>query len=158
MELHAFHAEGGVAHAHDLAFDCFGGYLEAGWEACAFDNERMIASRVEGIGQLAENRASIVLDAGRLAMHKALGSHDVASKCHCQRLVAETDTEYWQASGEVLDHLDGDTSFIGGARSRRNDDAVGLQRLDLLHGNLVIPVDTNIFTQLSEVLDEVVGE
>src|SRR4029079_1899137 len=158
MELHAFHAEGGMAHAHDLAFGCFGGYLEAGWEACALDNERMIASRVEGIRQLPENRPSIVLDAGRLAVHKALGSHDVASKCHRQRLVAETHAEYRQASSEMLDHLDGDTSFIGGARSRRDDDAVGLQRLDLLHGNLVIPVGTNISPQLSEVLDEVLGE
>src|SRR6478672_1174868 len=118
----------------------------------------MIASRVEGIRQLPENRPSVVLDAGRLAVHKALGSHNLASKCHSQRLVAETDTEYRQASREMLDHLDGDASFIGGARSRGDDDAVGLQRLDLLHRYLVVPVDPDIFAQLPEVLDEVVGK
>src|SRR6476659_947125 len=93
MELHAFHAQGGMAHAHDLAFGCFGGDLEAGRQTCPLDNQRMIAGRVEGIRQLSENRSSVVLDAGRLTVHKALGPHHLTPKCHRQRLVTETDTE-----------------------------------------------------------------
>ena len=44
------------------------------------------------------------------------------------------------------------------ARSRRQQNALGLQRLDLFHRQLVVAADLDLGAQLAQVLDKVVGE
>jgi hypothetical protein len=106
MELDALDPERGMTHTHNFAFGRFGGYFKAGRKAGAFHDQRMIAGGVEGIWQLAKDRASIVLNAGCLAVHEAFGSHHPAAERHRQRLVPQANAENGQPSGEVLNRLD----------------------------------------------------
>ena len=158
MELHAFHAEGLMAHSHDFSFGRFRGDLKAGRKARAIDNERMVSRRVEGIGQLPENRPAVMLYGRRLTVHEAHGSDDFSAKCDGQRLMTKADAQKRQASGEMLHGLDRDTRLVRRARSRRDNDAAGLEGLDLFDRNLIVAIDPYVLPQLAQILNEIVGE
>src|SRR5688500_5761208 len=158
MELHAFHAEGLMAHSHDFSFGRFRGDLKAGRKARAIDYERMVSRRVEGIGQLPENRPAVMLYGRRLTVHEAHRSDDFSAKCDCQRLMTKADAQKRQASGEMLHGLDRDTRLARRARSRRDNDAVGIESLDLIARKFMIETDLYVLNQHVQILHEIVGE
>src|SRR5688500_19797821 len=93
VELHAFHRELAVAHAHDLAVVAPGADLERGWQRRSLDRERMVARRREGVRQPAEYPAPVVADGGGLAVHELLRVHDPAAERLPDRLVPEADAQ-----------------------------------------------------------------
>ena len=93
MELHALDRERAMAHAHDLAV---GGARDDGQHRGArggLDHERVIARRLEGPGEAAEDALPFVLDRRRLAVHQAARAHDAPAEGVADRLVAEADAE-----------------------------------------------------------------
>ena len=99
-----------------------------------------------------------MMDHRGLAVHEPLRANDVAAKCSTNRLVAQADTEDRHTSGELADRLDGDPGFFWRARTWRNDDPVWPEVFNLLQGDLVVPIHAHIFTQLTQILHQVVGE
>ena len=78
MELHAFHAEGLMAHSHDFSIGRFRGDLKAGRKARAIDNERLVSRGGEGVGHLPDNRPGVLLEkANRLRPASALIALDL---------------------------------------------------------------------------------
>ena len=80
MKLHAFDAEGLMAHAHNFPLIRFRRHLKAGRKSRPFDDQRMIASGLEWIRQLAKDRATVVFDHGGFPVHQAFGPDDVPSE------------------------------------------------------------------------------
>ena len=93
MKLHAFDAEGLVAHAHDFSLSRFCRYFETGGKSRSFDDQRMVASGLKRIRQLTEDRASVVFDHRGFAVHQAFGSNDFSPKGYCEGLMAKTDAK-----------------------------------------------------------------
>ena len=58
MELDAVDGETFVLQAHDFALGGFGGYFEDVGQGFAFDDERVIARRLEGRGEIFEDAFS----------------------------------------------------------------------------------------------------
>src|SRR6185437_13440206 len=75
-----------------------------------------------------------------------------------ERLVAETDAEHRQASGETADRLDRNAGLRGISRTRRDEQVSGLQGLDALQGDRVVAKNAHLLAHLLEILDQVVGE
>src|SRR4029077_14785867 len=95
---------------------------------------------------------------GELAMHQGWRPHHAAAIDLADGLVAETDAEdrhLWPGAG---DQLKADAGPIRVARARRQHD--GLRRLGqhLIHGDLVVAVDTRRRAQFPKEMNEVVGK
>src|SRR2546421_7120366 len=71
MELYAVDREFAVPQTHDLAFGRFGRDLERIWEGLAVHDQRMIAGRFEGIGQIFEDASALMLNGRSFPMHQA---------------------------------------------------------------------------------------
>src|SRR6266850_5916454 len=147
-----------MAQSHDFPLGSFGGDLKTGRQSLSLHDQRMVACSVKGIGQLMEDRFPVVPDLRRFAMHQPFSSNDITAKCYSQRLMAEADAQKWKTPAKMPDGLDRHARFYRCAGSRRNDDAAGLQRFDLIDRNFVVAEYPNVFTQLPEVLHQVIGE
>ena len=58
----------------------------------------------------------------------------------------------------MADQFDADAGFLRSAGSGRNDDALGVHRLDLSDGHFVVAANLDFGAQFAQVLDEVVSE
>ena len=99
-----------------------------------------------------------MMDNRGFPMHEHGRPYDVAPVSSAYRLMAETDAEYRDFSGEVPDDLYGDSRLVGRTWPGRNDDPLRLFFLDLINGYPVISKDLDCFTQLTQVLHKVVGK
>ena len=61
-------------------------------------------------------------------------------------------------AGHVADERNKDAGLAGRAGAGREQDAFGLECLDLVDGELVVTANYDFCTQLAKVLDKVVGE
>ena len=147
-----------MAQSHDFSLGRFSGDLKTGRQRFSLHNQRMVACGIKGIGQLMEDRFPVVPYLRRFSMHQLIGSNDFAAKCHGQRLMAEADPQDRETPAKMLDSLNRYARFHRCAGSRRNDDAAGLQRFNLVDGNFIVAKYPNVFTQFPEVLHKVIGE
>ena len=58
----------------------------------------------------------------------------------------------------MADQFDADAGFLRSAGSGRNHDALGMHRLDLSDGHLVVAAHLDLGAQFAQVLDQVVSE
>ena len=158
VELHALDVEVLVAHAHDFAVVGPGGDFEAGRQGRALDRQRMVANHRKWTWQALEYAFSGVRDHRGLAVHDLFGAHDLAAECFADRLVTEADAEDRQLALEVLDDLDRDARVAWRFRAWRNADAVEFHGRDLGDRDLVVAHRAHFFTELAEILDDVIGE
>ena len=113
-----------VADAHDFAFGFgFGGDLEGVGHGVAFDEERMIAGGVEGVGHAGEEVVAVVVDGRGFAVHEAVGADDFAAEDVAHALVAEADAEGGDVRAESFDDVVGQAGFARGTRAGGNEDA-----------------------------------
>ena len=91
-------------------------------------------------------------------MHHLARTHHVTAKGLANALMAQAHAKNWQLAGKVRDHRQRHAGFGRRAGAGGNHDALGIQRLDLGHGQFVIPDDVNVSAQLGQVLHDVVGE
>src|ERR1044071_4952607 len=99
MELHPFHREAAVAQPHDLAVLGLRRHGEAGRQALALDDERVVPGGHEFIRNPRENPAAIVTDVRHLAVHHASRAHHLATESLSNRLVPQAHAEERHASG-----------------------------------------------------------
>ena len=89
MKLNALDLHLPVAQAHDKAVGRGGGDFEAGGQALAFHDQRMVTSGLERIGQAFEDGPAVVMDLAGLAMHQFRGPDDLAAESLPDGLMAE---------------------------------------------------------------------
>src|SRR5205085_6583507 len=94
--------------------------------------ERVIAARLEALGQALEEPAAVMLDLARLAVDEPLRLADLAAEGLDDHLVAEADAERRHAGAEAPDELDRDACVGGPARTGRDDEVRGRQPLGLV--------------------------
>src|SRR5215831_2890182 len=72
--------------------------------------------------------------------------------------MTQANTQYWSRLVKVTNDLFSDSGVGWNARTGRNHDSCRLKSLDLVQRDFVISVDAEFFSQLAEILHEVVGE
>src|SRR5436190_13139622 len=122
------------------------------------DRQRVVPGRLERVRQPGKDAATIVLDAGCLAVHRAAGAHDPRAIGRPDALVAETHAEDRGGGTEPPDDVGGDPRFAGRAWPRRDDDVRGSELLDLLERRGVVPSYDGLLPQLLHVTRQVVHE
>src|SRR5271170_4116453 len=118
----------------------------------------MVAGAGHGTGDAGEDGLAIVLDAAGFAMHKLRGADDVASEGCADGLMAEADSEDWPLAGEALDERDEDAGVLRRTGAGREHEALGIEGLDLVDGELVVAADDHVGAEFTHVLHQVVGE
>ena len=103
MELDAFDFVAAVAQAHDDAIVGFSGDGELARERFALHDERVITRRREGIGQLAENVFSVVMDPAGLAVKKFRRADDLATERCADGLMSQAHAKDGEFPREALD-------------------------------------------------------
>ena len=116
VELHAPDRELAVAQPHDEAVVRPGGDFQAGGEGVALHHQRMVAGRVERIGQALEHIGAAMEDRRGLAVHQVRGADDAAAEDMADGLMTEAHAQDWLLAREGLDHIAGDPSL--GRRAR----------------------------------------
>ena len=167
MELHALDGQAAMTQAHDdgaaslagaVGFRSARGDGEFSGKRIFRDDEGVVAGAGERSGQAGEDALAVVRDGAGFAVHEVLGADDLAAEGLADGLVAEADAEDGDFAGHVPDERHEDAGFAGRAGAGREQNAFGLECLDLFDGQLVVAADFDLCTQLAEVLDEVVGE
>ena len=158
MELDAFDFVAAVAEAHNDAVVGFSSDEELTRQGFSFDDERVIACGGKRVRQFAENGFPIVMDLAGFAVEKFWSTNDFPAESRADGLVAEANAENGKFSGKPLDELDRDAGLLRSARTRRNNDALGLAAGDFFDSDFVVAMDFDIATQFAEILREVVSE
>ena len=118
----------------------------------------MVADGLEGVGQAREHALAVVVDHGRLAVSDFAGPVNGRAVRVADALVPQAHAQDRQLGTEMPDHVVGDTGLARRAGARRHHDALGLHRLYVLYGCLIVADDLNLRAQFTQVLVEVVGE
>src|SRR6185437_16413071 len=108
--------------------------------------------------QAGEYAGTLVLDARRLAVHHALGAHHSTTICLADGLMSEADAEGGNRTSPAADRGDRDACLRRCAGPRRDDDGRRRQRADLVDRDGIVAPYHRLRPELTEVLDEVVGE
>src|SRR5204863_5405236 len=110
--------------------------LEYVGERLALDDQRVITRGLERVVETGEEPAALVEYRARLAVHEPWRPHHLAAADLAERLVAEADAEDGHVAGERADRVLGDAGVPGLTGSGRDQQAVELHRLQLLHRDL----------------------
>src|SRR5690348_13987788 len=155
MELHPVRRVLGVTKAHHGAVGGPRGDDQLVRNRRAVDDERVVASRLEGIADARQHARVVVTDPRRLAVRR-LVAHHLGAEGLAHALVAEAHAEDGHLAGEVAKNLRRDARIGGGPGTRRDDDAAEGSELGGLHG--VVAEHFGLAVELGHVLDEVVCE
>src|SRR3989338_4613996 len=98
----------------------------------------MVTRSFEWILASLENLFVIVLDVRNLSVHQLFGPYNFAAERIAHALMAQANPEDRDCSGIGLDKINGDPGVFRPARSRRNDDLLRPQGIDLLERDLII--------------------
>lgn len=158
MKLHPFNVVLFVAQSHDQPVARFGGDLQLVRNAVAFDDERVVARRLERIGESGEHARIGVGDHRGLAVHYLGGTNDRSAEHLTDALMPEADTKQRALARRVFDQCIGDASVGGSAGTRADEDAVWFERVYAFEVDLVIAANDRRCAELPDVLDEVVYE
>ena len=89
MELHALGGERAVAHSHDLSVGRVSRHDKVFRKLLFGNRKRVVAPRVEWIGQSLEERPPVVVDGRCFAVHECLCLVDTPAQCVGDRLMPE---------------------------------------------------------------------
>src|SRR3569832_1607387 len=123
VKLHAFQRVFAVAHTHDLITLAAlvlrpRGHLETGGQGRLFDDQRVIARRLERIRQPFEHAFTGMMDRRGLAVHHLPRAHHLAAEGLTDGLVTETHAEQRNFPREMADDLERYARLVGCARAR----------------------------------------
>ena len=107
-----------VHQSHDFPFLGPCSDFQAIRQRFAFDDERMIARRLEGIGHIGENALPLVMDRRGLAVHEPVGTHDITAVDLPDRLMPEANAENRCARAKFLDQPAGNARLVRCAGTR----------------------------------------
>jgi len=91
-------------------------------------------------------------------MHQLFCADNLAAKRLAYRLMSQAHSQDRYLARETLHNADAYPRFSRRAGPRRNHDSIGIQRLNLVQRNLVVPLDYDVASHLPQVLDQVVRE
>src|SRR5919201_4329327 len=91
-------------------------------------------------------------------MHDLCGTPHGAAIGFAQALMTKTHAERWQRRSEFEEQILADAGIRRRPRPRRKHGGHRIQFDDLGEGNLIVPPDRDSFTQLAQILHEVVRE
>jgi hypothetical protein len=95
---------------------------------------------------------------GCFAMHQSRRWSHLSSEHSSDALVAEANSQDRNRRAEFLDKARANAGRLRSSGAGRQTDALGSERPDFIDGNLIVSLHHDIATQLTEILDEVVGE
>ncbi|MNQ80552.1 hypothetical protein D3C85_955370 [compost metagenome] len=152
-----------MAKAHDLVDGAIfqgrpGRQLQALWQGFMLDHQRVITGDRQRMVEAGEHAFVFVGHRAGLAVHHLAGAHHIAAERLADRLMAQAYTENRQLAGEVLDCLNGNTGLGGCARAWRYHDTLGVEGFDFSYGQFVVADHFDVRTQLTKVLNDVVGK
>jgi hypothetical protein len=113
---------------------------------------------VSGASKTGEDALAVVLDLAGLAVHQALGADHLAAEGLADGLMAQANSKDGHFAGHVADQRNQNAGLAGRARAGREQNALGLERLDLFDGQFVVAMDLDLGAQFSQVLHKVVGK
>src|SRR6185369_10545450 len=135
-----------------------GGNLKIGGEALVEHDERVVARGLEALGQRLEDATVVVLDARRLAVHLLRRPRHRSPERLADGLMAEADAEDRGGLVKAMDEGEGDAGAVRSSRAGGDHDTFGGEARDLLHGDPVVADHPHGRAQLTQILDQVVGE
>ena len=94
-------------------------------------------------------------------MHQLMGADDLTSEGFAYCLVAKAYTQNWCSPGQaghMADKGNKNSGFNRSAWAWREENAVGLHRLNLLDGCFIVASNNYLRTLLAQILDQVVRE
>src|SRR5689334_3810022 len=158
MKLHSLDGEATMAHAHNDAVFGAGGNFQIFRQALAFDDQAVIAIRLEGLRKITKDTLTFVIHERRFAVHWFRGTNDASTVDLADRLVSQADSQEGNARAKGLDDLAGEARFVWRAGSRRDHDMIGLERGDLVQRDLIVAPHRDLRTKLGQILVQVVGK
>ena len=158
MKLHPFHRVFPVAKAHDFPLGRLRRDLQASRQTLPFDQQAVVAGRLERIRQIPKEGPPIVPDPRGLPVHEPSGSDNPPAERGADALVAETHPQDGNPARKMGDDIARDSRFPGGTGAGGNHDPRRAAVLQLLQGDLVVPDHIDTFTEFREVLHQIVGE
>ena len=162
MKLHALNGELLVAQTHNdpraILIVCPGADLEVRRQIFFPHDQGVITRCRHRRTDPAKNRAAIMLNGARLAMHQRLCPHDLPAKSRADGLVSKAHAKHWYFPGKITDQIDAYPGILRGAWPGRNYDSLRAKRINLRNLDLVIPPHLDLRTQFAQVLNEVIGE
>ena len=135
-----------------------GGDFETFRHAFALDHQRMIAGRGKRLRQPFEDARGVMMDRRGLAMHQRSGVDNPSAERLANGLMPQANSENRHTTSEGFYQRHRYARFVGRARPGRNNDALRVERIDLLNGYFVIAKYADILAQLAQILDKVVGK
>src|SRR4051812_37589872 len=129
----------------------------------------MVTAREEGARCTAEKRALVVDHLLGLSAHRRPRAHHPPAEGLTDALVSETDSENGDGSRALLrartvqatepaDRFQADPRLVGRAGARREHEALRVAPFELVHRDRVVAHDVELRAQLTQPLDEIVGE
>src|SRR5215472_7036831 len=112
VELHALYGQGAMAQTHNngaarpagaVGFRGAGSDLQILRQRLLCHDERVVSRAGKRSWKAGEDPLSIVVNFAGLAMHQAVRANYLAPESFANRLVAETNTQYWRLPRHLLD-------------------------------------------------------
>src|ERR1700722_6767937 len=104
----------------------------------------MIARRLERAVDAAEYAFALVAYLGELAVDGHRRAHHLSAERLADSLMSEADAEHRNGRRCLLDELEADAGIVGGARTGREHDGVGVGGDDLGARHLVVAVHDDV--------------
>jgi len=158
VELHSLHIELAMPQPHDQIFLIAGGDLQAIRQAGFLNNQRMITTGGERLGQVGIQAVALVRNLGRFSMHRLRRPYYVAAKYFTDNLVAEADAEDWQFAGEFTHDFFAEAGIIWRAGAGRNDNRVIVGGGNFGQADPVVAYDLQRMAQIGDRLIHIVSE
>src|SRR5438552_11790192 len=155
MELHAVARVPDVAQYHYRSVVCPRRDNEVRRNARPFDDQRVVARRLERFAHAGQHTRVVVVDPRRLAVRRFVADH-LSAEDLPDALMAQAHAQDRDLAAERAHCFVGDARVVGSSWSGRDDDAIEL--CQLVHAHLVVAKDRGLGAELGHVLDEVVGE
>ncbi len=152
-----------VADAHDL-FDCSvciqrpGSHFKAVWQGFPVNGKRVIAHCLVGVFKAFEQSFGVVMNSGGLAVHDVPCPYDPGAERLADGLVPETDADDRQLSGKVTNQFQRYSGLFRSTGAGREHNTFWLSAFYFRHRNLVVSLYPYLGSELTQVLNEVVGE
>src|SRR6478609_2479248 len=116
MELHTMHRQTRMDQPHHQAVAGLRVDRKLARYACARNDERMIARRLQRSVNAAKHPGALVFDLGYLAVQRGCARH-LAAKSLADGLVAKAHTQDWNRRRSFSDEIEADASFVWRARA-----------------------------------------
>ena len=114
----------------------------------------VITRGFEGGWESGEDAGGIVEHGRGLAVHETPCANDGAAVDMADALMTETDAEDGELRADLGDDFVGDTGFLGRAGAGRDDDGLGLERLDFGERDFVVALHAPVPRPVRQALDE----